>query len=103
MENPADRIRGILDAEMMGGCRWSLGHRLFLCGFDRLSVSALTFTTHGIFDQFTQNGCAWLPLTALGLKPGVSLRADIDYDFRHTDAVVCPGSVPLVHTVIRSC
>jgi hypothetical protein len=49
---------------------------------------------HGFVDQLAQDGCSWLPLAAFGLKPSVRLRADIDYDLGHGDAVLCPGSVP---------
>jgi hypothetical protein len=49
---------------------------------------------HGFVNQFAQNGCTRFPLTALGLKPSVRFWADIDYDLRHGNAMVCSDSVP---------
>jgi len=92
MEKPVDLIRGILESR----------HDLlepppkaaFLCSFDRFCWIQILVMKHGFVDQFAQNGCTRFPLAALGLKPSVRLRADIDYDLRHGIALVCSDSVP---------
>jgi len=94
MEKPVDRIRGILDAEMLGCLPVVSCPPAFLCSFDWFCWIQIFVTEHGFVNQLAQNGSPWLPLAALGLKPSVRLRADIDYDLGHGIALVCSDSVP---------
>jgi hypothetical protein len=94
MEKPVDRIRGILVLGIVNCLPVVLCPPAFLCSFDWFCCIQIFVMKHGFVDQLAQDGCPWLPLAAFGLKPSVRLRADIDYDFRHVDAVLCSGSVP---------
>jgi hypothetical protein len=82
MENPVDRIRGILDPVIVFACRWLPNHRFFLCGFDWFRIDHFAIASHGFVDQFTEYSGARLPVSTLRLKPDKRFWADVnDYSW----------------------
>jgi hypothetical protein len=80
MENPVDRIRGILNLESKG---WSGDAAalpdFFLCGFDWFRIDHFAIASHGFVNKFTKYSSARLPVSTLRLKPDECFWADVNY------------------------